>query len=172
LSIAERYSRATRSSHLEWKIEVSDVDYLVAAGMVCESLATRLIRLRSEFDTISKLPHARNLIPMLRGYPVAKAHLGAFALNSGRLDEFALEVAGKVLDAFLDQNCPQCEGRGFNGGYGVPTLRCPACRETGKRLMYWKTDEQEQFGKWLQASIEGKIERAMQDMRRLLRDRT
>jgi hypothetical protein len=50
----ERYSRATRSSHLKMKDNaVGDVDVLTAAGM-SDSLGTRLMRLRTEFDGVRR----------------------------------------------------------------------------------------------------------------------
>lgn len=177
MSIAERYSRATRSSDLEMKVEPSDIDVLIAAGLVRETLATRLIRLRAEFDAISHGPYSRTLRPALRGFQLARDHFMTYAIEAaptrGRgIDTHqAAEIAVRVLDLFLDPNCPPCGGRGFTGGYGVPTLRCPTCRETGKRQHLWKSDQQEQFAGWLLSSVEAKIDSAMGDMRRLLRQR-
>lgn len=49
MSSAERYIRATRSSHLELKTEAGDVDVLIAAGMA-DRLGTVLLRCRQEWD--------------------------------------------------------------------------------------------------------------------------
>lgn len=58
------YLRATRSSHLEWLPTISDIDYLIAAGRARETRATRLLRLRAEFDTLSISPESRHLVRM------------------------------------------------------------------------------------------------------------
>jgi hypothetical protein len=174
MSIAERYARATRSSDLKLVVEPKDIDVLIAAGLVRETLATRLIRLRSQFDSISRTPYARTLRPALQGYPLAKEYFVAYAVSFAPDkidDQQAAEIAIRVLDVFLDPNCPACGGRGFNGGYGAPTLRCPTCRETGKRQHFWKNDVQEQFAGWLQSSVDSMIDRALGEMRRKLRQR-
>jgi hypothetical protein len=175
MSAAESYSRATRSSNLKLDdLEIGDLDWLIAAGMVRESLATRLIRLRAEFDAISRGPYSRTLRPALRGFPLARQYFVEYAVSEApaRIDAAtAEEIAVRVLDLFLDPNCPACGGRGFNGGYGAPTLRCSVCRETGKRQHLWKNDVQEQYAGWLMSSIEAKIDSALGDMRRKLRDR-
>jgi hypothetical protein len=49
-NVEERYSRAINSSHLEVTEFAGDIDSLVAAGWVRDSLATTLYRLRVEFD--------------------------------------------------------------------------------------------------------------------------
>lgn len=51
-TIAERYSRALESHHLEVKEGRGDVDLLVAAGWVHDGLGTKLYRLRSEWDAV------------------------------------------------------------------------------------------------------------------------
>lgn len=50
--LAERYSSAIESSHLEVTLEMGDVDLLVAAGWTKESLGTALYRVMVEFDTV------------------------------------------------------------------------------------------------------------------------
>ena len=49
MSMAERYIRATRSSHLKIEPEPGDVDVVIAAGMA-DSLGTLLLRCRQEWD--------------------------------------------------------------------------------------------------------------------------
>lgn len=52
-TIAERYGRATESSHLEMVSErTGDVDLLIAAGWAKEGLGTALYRLRVEWDSV------------------------------------------------------------------------------------------------------------------------
>lgn len=48
--IAERYSRASKSSHLKMEVEPGDVDVLIAAGLA-DSLGTLLLRCRQEWDS-------------------------------------------------------------------------------------------------------------------------
>ena len=48
--LAERYSAAIQTSHLEVKPIRCDVDYLIAAGWVKEGLGARLFRLATEWD--------------------------------------------------------------------------------------------------------------------------
>ena len=53
-TMAEQYSRAMESSHLEVTEERGDVDFLIAAGWTGESLGTDLYRTRMEFDGLNK----------------------------------------------------------------------------------------------------------------------
>ncbi len=174
MSTEEAYLRATDSSHLEWKPSLADVDRLVAAGLVRESLGTRLIRLRAEFDSLSGTTLHRVSIRLLRSFPSSSEAILTFAITEatrrGVHDEEAVkQTAAKVLDLFLDPNCPQCDGKGFTGQYGSPQLRCAPCRESGKRRAYWKSDAQEEYASWLQANIDAKIARSLGEMSRLLR---
>jgi hypothetical protein len=177
MSAAESYSRATRSSNLKLDdLEIGDLDWLIAAGMVQETLPTRLIRLRAEFDTISRSPYKRTLVKALRSYPLCRQELLSYCsvdrAPKMRIDDAQVdEIVVRVLDLFLDPTCPPCGGRGFSGGYGVPTIRCPVCRETGKRQYLWKNDTEEQFAGWLGSSMESMVDRALGEMRRKLRDR-
>jgi hypothetical protein len=179
VTIAERYGRATRSSHLEMTIEVGDVDYLISAGLVRDTLATRLIRLLSEFDGLKRRTPAgmsvRLVVPLMAGFPGTRDYLAAHALTEAqrkfpKLTEPQVSaIAGRVLDLMLDPTCPTCSGRGFTGGYGVPQIRCASCRESGKRALMWETDEAEAFGRLLQTSLERKTAQALTQMHRLLR---
>lgn len=175
MSIEAAYVRAASSSHLEWKPTLADIDYLMAAGLVRDSLATRLIRLRADFDSVSASTERRVLMPMLRGFRETTEYLLAHARKEAEqqrdplADDAVTAITCKVLDLFLDPNCPSCDGRGFTGTYGAPMIRCPACRETGKRSAYWRSDREEQFARWLQSTMDFKLTRALVDMRRALR---
>jgi hypothetical protein len=60
-TIAERYSRAIGSSHLEVRPDArGDVDLLIAAGFVHDGLGAALYRLRAEWDLV-RGDHARAL---------------------------------------------------------------------------------------------------------------
>lgn len=150
MSTEEAYSRATRASRLVVKEAHSDVDTIIAAGMA-EPLGVLLVRMRTEWDTISAREialaandtTARLLILMnLRSLPAAKEAMFNFALAKAESrgcmsDTKAIAaVVGRALDVWLDRRCGHCEGRGFNGGYGVPKLMCVGkgkCGGTGNR---------------------------------------
>ena len=172
MSLEATYIRASNSSHLEWRPTVADIDRVVAAGLVRESLATRLMRLRAEFDSISAGTPAKTMVRLLNGFAVAHEAMTDFVgIEAARQRRAALvtpEMTNRVLGLFLDPNCPMCDGRGFNGSYGSPMLRCTACRESGKRALYWKTDAEQEFADWLMASIDSKIARALGEMRKVL----
>lgn len=59
-SVQDRYSRSVTSSHLEVTEFVGDVDALIAAGWLRDSLATSLWRLRVEYDQVDD----RQLAPL------------------------------------------------------------------------------------------------------------
>ena len=147
---AERYVRATRSSHLRMKEESGDVDTLVAAGMARESLGVSLLRLRAQYDatarpaTDSSLTAHLLILINLPGLVGVREHLGEYgetlaaALRTSASKREIQQVAGLVLDVLLDPSCRPCGGLGFTGVYGVPRLRCAVCRETGKRRIEWR----------------------------------
>lgn len=170
MSIAENYLRAAKSSHLEWRPTLGDIDRVTAAGLVPESLATRLMRLRADFDALSSTTESRVMLRLLRGFHPANEALLSFALEYGKKPpERVEEIVAKVLDIFLDSNCPMCDGRGFTGNYGTPQIRCAACRESGKRTAYYRNDAEEGFARWLHGQIDIKIAAAIDAMRRALR---
>jgi hypothetical protein len=146
----ERYSRAARSSHLEMHDErPGDVDTLIAAGLVSESLGTHIWRLMVEFDGVrgSLRRGAINqterflIMGQLKSLRSAREQLGAFAIiraTKGRHminDHAVMAVTGRVLDVFLDPLCHHCEGRGYNGGShrGERQVVCRPCRGSGHR---------------------------------------
>ena len=76
-TIAERYQRATQSSNLEVEERrKGDVDHLIAAGWVSESLGTMLYRLVGEFDSI-KGEHGLAEAEIQRARGVIEAKLDA-----------------------------------------------------------------------------------------------
>lgn len=153
-SIAERYARATVSSHLEWKLESSDIDAIIAAGLIHDGIGPRLMRLRNEFDSISRLPGARNMIPRLKSSAMTIEWLMEFAQSLAlkrrmEIDDHALrEIVARLVDLFLDPNCPTCDGRGMIGGYGTPQVICDTCSGAMKRQLLWEQDI-ERFAKHL-----------------------
>jgi hypothetical protein len=174
MSVAETYARAIRSSHLEttrW-FETGDLDALIAAGMISDGIGTDLIRLRSERDSISRLPGARLAFPLLKSMARTRERLTRYAAQEADCAEDAPElraIVGKVLDLFLDPACPPCGGTGKTGAYGSAMPMCPACRGSTKREAMWPTDESQALAEWLQGQMEMKIDAALRKMARLLR---
>lgn len=63
-TLAERYSRATTSSHLKLEEGRCDVDMLIAAGWLRDGLGALLYRLRGEFDAAkAAMRHADAQLP-------------------------------------------------------------------------------------------------------------
>lgn len=171
-AIAERYARATRSSHLELKVEACDLDVLVAAGM-SDGLGTDLVRLRSERDSISKLPNARLAYPMLKSMSRTRARLLKYASETSGYSEQSVElqtVVAMVLDLFLDPNCEPCGGTGKTGSYGAHQPMCNECGGSTKRKRMWPSAETEDLARWLMAQMDSKIDTALRRMQRLLRE--
>jgi hypothetical protein len=92
-TMAERYSRALSSTHLEAVAdERGSVDMLIAAGWVSEGLGTSLYRLRTEFDACrgGAVQAARNLSAMQQQVQKADAAAeAASAEDAPRLREIA-----------------------------------------------------------------------------------
>ena len=172
-SVAESYSRAIGSSHLEmtrW-FEDGDLDTLIAAGWVEETLGIGLLRLRAEFDAISCMPGARNMAPRLRSAQTVRIRL--MSLIFKRTDDEVIqanahEIASKLLDHWLSPQCPSCTGRGQVGEYGTPQTICAACNGSKRRSLFWRIEEQavaERIG----AEMESKVDAAGRRIKRLLR---
>ena len=224
-TIAERYSRALESHHLEVKEGRGDVDLLVAAGWVHDGLGTKLYRLRSEWDAVrgehrlaeaaaqvadkkhtvrvravarmaegddraEALQYARDQIAAaeraaltaralimvhLKTLHAATVALGAFAVIHAidvryrvRGDN-AQRIAGRALDAWLDPNCPTCEGRGYTGGFTLPMALCNHCGGTGSRQYRLdRSDEGHKFGRSLLVQMDERTEFVGRQMRRYL----
>lgn len=186
MSIEEKYARAIRSSHLQVKEQPGDADTIIAAGMA-DSLGTLLARLRAEWDSTSRKERqqaatdltARVLVLMnLRSLRPAKQAVLNFArvksafLGLGVTSEQLAPVVGKVIDAWLDQLCEPCSGRGSSGGYGRPKIICTACGgSTRKRNNGTLSDNQDlhQFGLWLLNAMDVKCNGAMGEISRKTR---
>ena len=180
---AERYARATRSSHLRMTEEPGDADTLVAAGLARESLGVSLLRLRAQYDATSRTPANNSLTEHL----LVLMQLSGLAATSDMLFEYATrqvarrniigsvrdmrQMIAKVLDAFLDPMCHPCGGRGFTGEFGSPMLRCAVCRESGKRRIAWgDVAHMADFGMWLLDDMSNRMNLAEHQIRRKLRD--
>jgi hypothetical protein len=160
-SIDERYNRAMVSSHLEVRPErASDVDLLIAAGWCRDGVGTALFRLRNEWDSVSAEHEraesaaqlakesdvdgdaaaltARALIMVqLQTLEPAKSAICAFAVSLAtrerfmRDDQTVMRIACRTLGIWVAPNCPHCQGRGFNGGFGIPMVLCTVARGCG-----------------------------------------
>lgn len=184
----ERYSRATRSSHLEMRRTdeaPGDVDTIIAAGLA-ETMGVLFTRLRGEWDTVSahEIKHAgdsltaRVLILMnLRSLGPAKQALFEFALRQAphkacdSTPEALGKLVGQVLDVWLDKLCHHCDGRGFNGGYGSPRLMCGKCGGTGsmRNAKLGANAGEHAFGLWLLNVLDSRASTAMRQVHRRTR---
>ncbi len=128
MTIADRYVRATSSSHLALKESIGDVDVLIAAGWVeGDSVATALYRMR----------HTGRA----QGLHAASAKVTAWV--NGRVKARVLKPAGaktksvveRTLFWWLNHACEHCGGRGHPNFPGTPVMKddenCEACAGTG-----------------------------------------
>jgi hypothetical protein len=185
-TIPERYTRAMESSHLELSSEQSgDVDVLIAAGWVKETLGTALYRARSEYDAVnkrelsavstSKLARVLVLSQMTSLMGTREA-VGRWALKQATVlkfmqpDAVVYKLSGQALDVWLDAACHHCGGKGFTGGYGVPQVLCKHCGSTGSRRYRMGTNDLEhEFGRALLTRMDAKCDRVAKAMGRYLR---
>lgn len=108
----------------------------------------------------------------------AKAALMRYAARQATLqrfmrpDDVVAKIAGRVLEAFVDDTCHACSGRGFTGGYLEPKKTCLECvssRKPGRRPMrLGDTESDHQFGGRLLMLLEAKESRVTRHMRRKL----
>ena len=183
-TMAEQYSRAMESSHLEVTEERGDVDFLIAAGWTGESLGTDLYRPRMEFDGLNKRELAMAdtsliarvmALAQMGSLHQTKQTLGRFALAHATRKKFDREpdaimaVVGAALDVWLDPTCHHCGGRGFTGGFVGPMIWCSHCHHTGsRRVRLAKTEDAHQFGRSLLNEMDRKCDRVAGMMKRFL----
>lgn len=201
-TIAERYSRAVRSHHLEVKASPGDVDVLIAAGWLHrDDIGGHLLRTRLEFDAAradarraeklaakvhqagSRAEHAATTALLLvlmemRSLGGTKQALYHYANRQATFEglmrdpEDIAQVAGRALELWLDPLCRACDGRGFTGGYGVPTVLCTRCSGTGAhRFRLHRHNGLDRFGRWMLVEMDRKTEAAGMVMVRFLRNR-
>lgn len=184
--MAERYSRALESSHLEVDVEhPGDVDVLIASGWVKPSLGSDLLRTRSEYDSVNKrelacaadsLVSRVVVLSSLSSLDTTKRHVAGFAIQMATITKFdrepeeVLRIAAKALDVWLDPICHQCTGRGHSGAYGAPLVLCKPCGGSGSRRYRLASSEADhQFGKLLLTRFDEKVEGVANAMRKFLR---
>lgn len=169
--VAERYSRAISSSHLEckrWFEPGGDLDVVIAAGSIKESLGTGLLRLRAEFDSISTMPGARSMMPRLKSASAVRLRLVALIQDRGCPPAECIDMAAKLMDGLCDPSCPICTGRGMLGSYGEAQTICNSCGGSKRRAIFWR-DEEASFVGRIEREIEMIVDQTHRKLRRLLR---
>lgn len=180
--IAERYSSATESSNLRVSEKSSDADFLIAAGMLGDTLGRLLLRLHTEFDLVrgqvsadkALSPTDRLLVLMnLKTLRETRLALGNFAVMTATRRKFTMnddavnKIAGRALDVHLDPLCHHCQGRGFNGGShrGEKQELCRPCRGAGhRRDGLGKDSEERQFASHLLAELARVVDGAEREL--------
>jgi len=136
----ERYSTATHSSNLRVQAEHrGDADVIIASGMSKSILGGYFLRLRSEWDSVGRLPvHAGShewalKLGRLKSLPMARMGLTGVA---ERLDmDKPSHIACSTLLWWLDHTCHVCHGQQREQIKDTPILsdiECPACHGTGQ----------------------------------------
>jgi hypothetical protein len=185
---AELYSKAINSSHLECTDKRGDVDRLIAAGWVSNTLATMLYRLRVEYEATDasmkvtkttqdgdRIIKQVQVLMSLNSLHTTKEALGNHAIRQAtrrrfmRPDNEVDIITGKVLEHWLSPNCHHCSGRGFSGGFDGPKILCTKCQGSGKRTLHFKTEAESDFGRWLLSDMERMMANVETEMRRFLR---
>lgn len=114
------------------------------------------------------------ILAQLSSLHAAKGMFCAWAIQQATKSRFMrpnAEVAiisGQVLDVYLRPQCPDCAGRGFNGGEhrGATTTKCRTCKGTKTRLVHIGRDDQQ---RWFAARLLVKTDELMATMQRDLR---
>ena len=196
-TISERYTRAVRSSHLEVKPTLGDVDLLIAEGWASDSLSAHLYRVRIEFDSV-RSEHRKAerelekavvtedtkratttalllILMQMRTLGPAKQALGNYACGQATRQRYMEDdvtvsgIAGRALEAWIDPKCRTCDGRGYNGGFGGPQILCSACGGSSlRRYRLHQSPEGHDFGRWLLTAMDHKAERMGAMMLRFL----
>ena len=186
----ERYSSAMESSNLRATAEKrGDVDLMIAAGWVPDTLGASLYRLAVEFDLVRMdLRHGKAMnqterllvLSQMKSLRSTREELGAWACIEATKQRFMQPdadvrlIVGRVLDIHLDPTCHHCEGRGFTGGgrheHSGPQVICRACRGTGnRRANLGRTAAEIEFGAHLLAGMAEKMAIVEKMMRLFLR---
>lgn len=182
-AMAERYMRASKSSHLKLEVEPGDVDVIIAAGFA-DSLGTMLLRCRQQWDAqraelakhdnltgrVLVMMAMRSVTPTylaLQNYGAQRAARRGMNLQDSQI----ADIVGNALDVWLDQRCNHCNGTKETGLFGGPRAICNRCKGTGtrRRVMPSKTTEELALGEWLIAEADRLVEAAQRKMSQALR---
>lgn len=133
-------------------------------------------KLENQFVTISLTAKALTQLKTLRTAREALlrfADLEAVRQKLGEPGHVVDAIAANALDAWLDPLCQRCEGRGFNGGFGVPLMLCTHCGGTRLReIRLGPTEARHQFGRHLLVQMDRMTDVVTGQMRRFLSTRT
>lgn len=175
-AIAEKYARATRSSHLEYvplDLGLGDLDTIIAAGLA-DGLGTSLLRIRFEFDSIRGLPNAHAMRPALKSARSVRERLAGFVVDQGmrrgRLltDDQTLELVAQLLDIWIEPNCQTCTGIGQVGKHGTVRPICPTCDGSQRRQALFEP-ELDDFARYIADRMQGMVDIALERIRRYRR---
>lgn len=161
-TLDERYARAINSTDLRMVDNRQGSADLLAAFGISAGLGALLLRVQKEFDEVAQdvrrtasndLTAAVLIFMRLKTLREAKNALGQHALLMATRrrhmldDKTVLLLTGRVLAAWLDKNCPKCNGAKVIGGYnGKAQLRCRACGGSGNSYSeLGKTDAERLF---------------------------
>jgi hypothetical protein len=165
---------SVRKAHGMASKNLADSLRLLAAKQI-DSERAKAIRADAEAEAIQARAH---LLRGLKSLEPAKRELRGYALwlaerRNARLPAFEVtRIADSVIGAWLDPNCPACEGRGFNGGYsGAPQIICTACKGTRSRRAkpFAKSVAGQTLGESLLSEIHAACEKAAGQMAAKLR---
>lgn len=174
------------SSDLSYQAEVrGDVDMLIAAGWVRESLGTSLYRTRSEYDACNRrqlLQAATDTTAsvlasgQLKSLGGTRQQLAAVAMFQAAKRKYEADtraiydIALRSLDAWLDPLCPACDGRGFKGSFGTAKKLCQVCSgTTHRRARLHNTNPGHDFGKSLLVLMDRRADAVTRLMKQFLR---
>lgn len=126
----------------------------------------------------AELQTSRSLI-MMRMESLPRAMTGLLRLGVMRANRRSMTLqpeaiarcAASVMDVWIDQRCDACAGRGYNGGAGLPQIKCRACggMRVKRRVFPTKSTEENTLGEWLLNVMNEKYEVAQQKISRALR---
>lgn len=158
----------------------ADMTRAVATLAEGESRANRVAKAGGDAGAVrdearrAALTERALILVQLKTLDEAKQAVGTYARQVAEREAVGLpelrvnQIAGRVLAMFLDSVCPECDGRGFNGGYNAPMLLCPAC-DAGKRRLGLNRPSERQFAVKLLADLERKLAFVSAQMARFLR---
>lgn len=131
MKIAERYARATSSSHLEVKESTGAADVLIAAGWASQDsigVALTLARMKHSGRPIGFHGVVTDVNEWFRKEANRRGIRGG-----GKNSKILVE---KVVWYWLNDICQTCGGRGHPNFEGTPVMKddelCPACMGYGK----------------------------------------
>ena len=156
-TVEESYTSATNSSDLRVEADRrGDADVLIAAGWSMSRIGSALLRLHSEFDAVAhprlatpaqftsagadhdarsagaRAAHAHNvhetalMLGRLKAMPCVREQLTIQALKWNIAD--GQEVAAKLVQWWLSQVCPACNGTKYEQVAGTGRLSAKACK--------------------------------------------